>query len=741
MSELISKLWGRAVAGPRRQEAPEELPSTNVVEVESVPSNNGRLLNREISDLLFIQRVMAESENINHPLFERVRFLSIAADVLDQFYAVRVAKLKRSVAKGDGYVTPDGLTAAQQFLAVTQHANELLQAQQAAWEVLQRELTAHRIVFPMLAELTPFDLDWLSKYFRNHLLHVLTPFRIDEEHPFPFIASGGLCAILELGYAHIVMPLPATLTRFISIPGQDDRFITIEMLVRLFWEDLFPDEQLRSFGVFQIFRDNDLAKVAVNDDLRAVVESGLRMRRKANVIQLSVSDSMSDEAIKFISEQLGLDAGQMASPLGNRSKTITMSDFVFSAKHVGLANISEIVDALTEKFPNFTFPVYKPRNSSVLEKFENDCFAALQDQDIVVHWPYESFGSVVRFLEQSAQDPQVVAIKQTLYRTSDQSPIVGSLIIAAQNGKTVLAVVELEARDNEQSNIQLAQKMEAAGVQVIYGIVGLKIHCKATLVVRMEDDEAVTYTHLGTGNYHPKNAKMYTDISFFTRDAAIGHDTHLVFGYLTSETLRQPTKLLVAPYFLRQKLHDLIHQEIGHAKSGRPAYICIKVNSLTDPAMIEDLYEASEAGVEVDLIIRRHCALRPGVVGMSSRIRVKSIVGRFLEHSRLYLFGNGMPVSAGSATLFFGSADLMERNLDERAEILVPVESEKIREEMIDGILHANIKDERQSWVLDRDNNYLRRAADEGFSAQSFFMEQEDPAILGHFSRNKSWGA
>ena len=403
---------------------------------------------------------------------------------------------------------------------------------------------------------------------------------------------------------------------------------------------------------------------------------------------------------------------------------------------VGLSDVGEILGELGDRFPGLEFPSLSQRYPRQLKKFEDDCFAAIRDQDIMAHWPYESFDSVVRFLEQAANDPKVVAIKQTLYRTNDESPIVEALITAAKNGKTVLAVVELEARDNEQSNVVIAKQMEAAGVQIVYGIIGLKIHCKASLVIRMEDDEAVTYTHLGTGNYHPTNARLYTDISYFTCDPTLGYDTHLVFSYLTSEKVQEPDKLVVAPYFLRKRLFELVDQEIANAKSGKAAYICIKVNSLTDEQMIERLYQASEAGVDIDLIIRRHCMLRPGVAGMSSRIRVKSIIGRFLEHSRIYMFANGSPPSSETALVYFGSADLMERNLDERAEILVPVESPEIKRLVIDGILHANIKDTRQSWTLNSDNEYSRVTSDEDFCAQTFFMNEEDLSTLGNFPKN-----
>jgi polyphosphate kinase len=738
MSELIAKLSARLLSSLEVSEASDPEP----VEVGSKPlavamRGNARFFNREISDLLFIERVMEEARNKRNPALERLRFLAIAADVLDQFFAVRVSGLRRSVARKEGYLTQDGLTAVEQLLVVQQKSDEILRAQQEDWLAIQEDLLEHDISILEPDQLNTSELVWLRGYFRSNFLHVLTPFTIDEEHPFPFIPSGGLCVILELSDGYVLLPLPRNLSRFIRIPGPQRRFVSAETLIYQFWGEIFPDEECRACGIFQILRDNDLAKEERNNDLRATVESGLRLRHQANVIKLKVSASMPVAGIRFVADHLRVNSTDEILAFDNHSSSIAASRNVFSARLVGLSYLGQVIDNLAEELPEHIFPPYKARYPSLLEEFNNDCFAAIRDRDLMVHWPYESFASVMRFLEQAASDPAVVALKQTLYRTNDESPIVESLIMAAKNGKTVLAVIELEARDNEESNIQLARKMESAGVQIVYGIVGLKIHCKATLVVRMENDAAITYTHLGTGNYHPSNARMYTDISFFTRDQDIGFDAHLAFSYLTSERIRPPTKLLMAPYFLRQKLYDLIDREIAHARAGRAAHICIKVNSLTDEGMIERFYTASEAGVEIDLVIRRHCVLRPGVEGLSSRIRVKSIVGRFLEHSRIYMFANGEALTAEGADVFFGSADLMARNLDERVELVVPVENLEIKRQLVDGIMHANIKDTAQSWLLNGDNQYHRVNSTENFCAQSHFMEQEYPATLGPF---EDWG-
>ncbi len=723
MSEMITKLWRRLPSQKRSK--PSRILNDLVAtpQHEPLPQGNGRFNNREISDLQFIERVVEEAHNTAHPLLERLRFLAIAASVLDQFYSVRIAKLRRAAKKLDAYITPDGMTPIQQLQVVSARARRLMNTQQATWIEMRELLSAVdiRILEPL--ELDVDSISWLHHFFKSHVAPVLTPVTIDEEHPFPFITSGGICTILEFADRHILIPLPTALPRFVQLPGEKIRFTRLETLIFRFSSDLFPHDNLHSQGVFQILRDNDLARQERSDDLRSIIELGLKMRHKANTTLLTVEDSMSEASIRFVTKHLGLFSDQEITLFEHQHKPLHETDAVFMARLPGLVTVSKLINpTVTNTCHHLLFPPHKPRYPQSFLGSDRNCFTAITQKDVLVHWPFESFDSVVDFLEQAARDPHVLAIKQTLYRTSDDSSVVNALIIAAQAGKAVTTVIELEARENESSNVELAKRMEAAGVQIIYGIVGLKIHCKVTLVVRREGDDTVTYTHFSSGNYHPINARIYTDLSFFTRDKQLCDEANAVFNYVTTGIPIKTEKLIVAPTGLRNRLYALIDNEIAHAQSGRRAQIVIKVNSLTDPHVIERLYLASEAGVEVDLIVRRHCSLRPGVEGLSSRIRVKSIVGRFLEHSRIYVFANGEDIRGDQAIVYFGSPDLMERNLDERVELLIPVEDADIRRRIIGDVIGNNLLDTRQSWMLGSDDQYRRHEGTAGLCSQSTFI-------------------
>lgn len=724
MSEMITKLWRRLPLARRATPSRVLTDLAAATQPEPPLPGNGRFNNREISDLQFIERVVEEAHNKAHPLLERLRFLAISASVLDQFYSVRIAKLRRAAKKLDAYITPDGMTPIQQLQVVSERARRLMDTQQATW-IAMRELLSTadiRILEPL--ELDADAITWLHHFFKSHVAPVLTPVTIDEEHPFPFITSGGICTILEFADRHILIPLPDALPRFVQLPGDHIRFTRLETLIFRFSSDLFPHDNLRSHGVFQILRDNDLARQERSDDLRAIVEFGLRMRHKANTTLLKVEDSMSEASVRFVARHLGLFSDQEITLLEHQHKRLDGTNTVFTARLPGLATLSNIINqTVSNTRHDLLFAPHKPRYPQSFLAADRNCFTAITQKDVLVHWPFESFDTVVDFIEQAASDPHVLAIKQTLYRTSDDSSVVNALIKAAQAGKAVTTVIELEARENESSNVELAKRMEAAGVQIIYGIVGLKIHCKATLVVRREGDDTVTYTHFSSGNYHPGNARIYTDLSFFTRNKQLCDEANRVFNYVTTGIPINTEKLIVAPTGLRRSLYALIDNEIAHARSGSRAHIVIKVNALTDPLFIERLYLASEAGVEVDLIVRRHCSLRPGVEGMSSRIRVKSIVGRFLEHSRIYVFANGGDIQKDQAIVYFGSPDLMERNLDERVELLIPVEDPDIKRRIVDEVIVNNLLDTRQSWLLGSDDQYRRHEDTGGLCAQTTFIE------------------
>jgi polyphosphate kinase len=733
VSELISKIW-RRLPPNRRKPTPvsSTIPGidTTIAGDPPVEPDGARYNNREISDLQSIERVLEEAHNTRHPLLERLRFLAISSTILDQFYSGRVAKLRRSAARQDAYMTPDGLTPRQQLTRVMQHGLQLMLEQQRTWESIHEELTRENIRLAKSSDLTVEELDWLHGYFRSHVLPVLTPCMIDEEHPFPFMPSGEVCAVLEFQQRHVLVPLPPNLLRFVPLPGDEPRFFLLEDMIFRFWPDLFPNDVLQSHGVFQLLRDNDLARQERSDDLRAMVESGLRVRHKANVILLKVGNTMSESSISFIAGHLEMFTKQELMMFEAQQRKLSDSHFIYATPMPGLGDLADVIpDEASEARQHLLFEPYVPREPRDLESFSGNIFEKIAEKDLLVHWPYESFDSTAQFLDQAAEDPDVLSIKQTVYRTTDDSPIVNSLISAARAGKAVTTVIELEARENESSNVQLAKRLEAAGVQIIYGIIGLKIHNKATLIVRREDDDTATYSHICTGNYHPVNARLYTDLSFFTRDPVIGEDINQVFNYISSGSPTPTKKLIMAPTQLRQKLYEMIDNEIALARSGRPAHIYIKVNSLTDPHIIERLYTASESGVEVDLIIRRECTLKPGIEGMSSRIRVKSIMGRFLEHSRIYLFSNGGEPEGLQSHLYIGSPDLMERNLDERCEILAPIDDEDLRRRIINQVMHANILDSKQSWLL-TDGTYERHPDRDGFSAQEYFQQRE-PEDLG----------
>jgi len=721
MSEVINKLWRKI--RPVRQQSGR---GTSMVVAKPEPTQkllaNARYLNREISDIQFIQRVVEEADNKQVPLFERMRFLAISVAVLDQFYTVRVAKLNQLVNRQKLTHSIDGLTPEQQLSAIGVRADSLMNKQQNIWQSQQVELQAIGISITHPSELTPAETVWLQGYFLTRVMPVITPFTLDEEHPFPFIPSGGMCVILQLEDTHILLPLAENLPRFIPLMGQNSRYVLLEDVLQSLSSLLLPGIRVRSSGTFQILRDNDLAKKERSDDLRSIVESGLRKRHKANVIRLKVHE-LSEANMRFIGGHLGLLDDNELEMLDFQGISLSSSSSIIETLP-GLSQVSDLIDS--NRFPELVFPNHRVRYPQRMKDHHNDCFAAIREKDLLIHWPFESFDVVVRFLEQAAVDENVLSIKQTLYRTSDDSPIVNALVEAALQGKTVVAVIELEARDNEQSNVALAKRLEGAGAQILYGIVGLKIHCKLTVITRLEANKLAIYTHFGTGNYHPGNAKTYTDLSFFTNDKTLCRDANLILNYITSEAYVAPQSLAMAPFQLRNRIYDCIDTEIENVRAGKPAQIWLKINSLTDPHLIERLYEASEAGVEIDLVIRRHCSLRPGIAGMSSRIRVKSIVGRFLEHSRIYCFANGQDMSANSADIYLASADLMERNLDERVEVMVPLIDITVRRQVLEQIMKANLMDGKQSWYLGEDGEYTRCPPGQNLAEENASGESPD---------------
>ena len=686
-------------------------------------NSDNRYFNRELSWLAFNERVLALAEDRTLPLAERLRFVSISADNLHEFFMVRIAGLRQLHQRGVHRVPVEDTEIEMLLSLLHQRSSALMDKQNRLLAALITAFRAENIFILDEAPNDSEDLEWLEMHFITNILPLLTPTTLDPAHPFPFFHNQGKGMLFELADTHKkrvhgVILLPENLGRFVKLPGNNLRFVLVEAVIKAFIGKIYTKHVLKSSSVFSIIRDSEIEIDDEANDLINEFETALRARKRGSVVLMTLTSDASASTLKLLCQAMAIGKDRCFGSDGP----------------VSLNNFAELISYMPK---HLLYPTFNPRIPQRIRDFDGDCFAAIRNKDFVVHHPYESFEVVVRFLQQAARDPDVLAIRQTLYRTTPDSPIVRTLIEAAESGKSVTAVIELKARFDEKNNILLARDLERAGVHIAYGLTDLKIHAKMSAVVRRESGRLVTYTHLGTGNYHSITAKVYTDLSYFTCDRDVGRDVYEVFKYLTSHV--HPEKLkksFISPHQSMPRLSNLIDAEIVAAGEGKPSGIWVKCNAIVDRNLIDKLYEASCAGVKIEIIARGICCLRPGIKGLSENITVKSIVGRYLEHGRVYAFANGGKFGSSKNLVFMSSADLMPRNLLRRVEMFVQLENPTVRKQVINQILTALLQDEKNSWFLMPDGSYRHpETGPDSFSAHDYFIANPSLSGAGSLAR------
>lgn len=698
-------------------------------------------LNREISDLALIERVEGEVSNRSKPVLERLKFLAISSSLVDEFYRIRVTGLRAQLESGHDKLSLDGKTPLEQLGLVDLRANEVAHGLQKCWLDLSKDLSKKGINFLDPGTLGEEEANWLRNHFKTHIFPALTPVTINPQMPFPFVADGKIFMVIKLkekktkGTRKAIITLPSGIDRFIKMPNKTGelgyRFITLEDSIIHYMDYVFAGLKVKDIGLARIVREGDLKVDDDAEDLIKSVEEALEKRTTAKVVRLEITEETSEKMTRYIAENFNLIRDDDHDLINDNDlfnleeDSINDSAYVEPGVILGLIDFMGLLGKFGRDCDDLRYPEFEPKAVELFKGEKVNFFSKIKKQDVLLHWPFEPFSTVVDFLRAAINDPKVVAIKQTLYRAGNNSPVVAQLIKAANAGKAVTVIVELGARDDENENITLARRLEKAGAQVIYGFKGKKVHAKMMMVLRQEKEGLKPYVHVSTGNYHARSAANYCDVSLFSANPELTSDVVHLFHYLSGDApFKQMKMLSVAPINMRSDMIDLVRDETNRALEGKTAALWIKVNRITDPKLIKALYKASAAGVKVELFVRGICCLKPGVPGLSENITVKSIIGRFLEHARILCIGNGKNLPSDQAKVFLSSADWMPHKMDQRVEVLFPILDANIRQVLLNEIMQGNKRDDAGAWNLCSDGTWAKFDIKENYSIQQYFLDQ-----------------